>query len=137
MSLWILDTNHVTYLQHEHPNVVNRLASVTQEDVAITVVTAEEMIRGWLKLMNVQSERCIKAYEEFKNVLVYLETVNILDFDRKAYETYIELRKQVKIGTKDLQIAAIALSLDGTVVTCNQKDFCKVPNLKIEDWTLD
>jgi tRNA(fMet)-specific endonuclease VapC len=37
---------------------------------------------------------------------------------------------------KDMPIAAIALSVGGTIITCNQKYFAQVPHLKIEDWTL-
>jgi tRNA(fMet)-specific endonuclease VapC len=37
---------------------------------------------------------------------------------------------------KDMRISAIALSVGGTIITRNQKDFAQVPNLKIEDWTL-
>jgi predicted nucleic acid-binding protein len=49
----------------------------------------------------------------------------------------LQLRQQVRMNrTGDMRIAAIALSVDGIVVTRNQKDFEKVPNLKIEDWTL-
>ena len=51
----------------------------------------------------------------------------------------IFLKKQLtnRVGTKDLQIAAIALSVHGIVVTSNHKDFCQVPNLLIADWTLE
>ena len=35
-----------------------------------------------------------------------------------------------------MRIAAICLSVGGTIITRNQKDFTQVPNLKIEDWTL-
>jgi tRNA(fMet)-specific endonuclease VapC len=37
---------------------------------------------------------------------------------------------------KDMRIAAIALSVGGTIITYNQKDFSQVPGIKIEDWTL-
>jgi tRNA(fMet)-specific endonuclease VapC len=36
----------------------------------------------------------------------------------------------------DLKIAATALAYDATLLTANTKDFVKVPNLRIEDWTL-
>jgi len=46
------------------------------------------------------------------------------------------LKQKIRIGTQDLRIAAIALSLNGIVVTRNLKDFEKVPNLKILDWSI-
>ncbi len=138
MSLWILDTNHVIYLQNSHPNVLKHLSTVNSKDVAITAITAEEQIRGWFKVMNVNSDRCVWAYKGFKDTLTYLKKVNVLDFDENAYQIYQDLKKKLtnKVGTKDIQIAAIALSVKGIVVTSNHKDFCKVPDLQIEDWTI-
>ena len=40
------------------------------------------------------------------------------------------------IGPYDLQIAAIALAHDLTVVTHNTREFARVPGLKLEDWLL-
>ena len=138
MSLWILDTNHVIYLQNSHPNVLKHISTVNPKDVAITAITAEEQIRGWFKVMNVNSERCVWAYKGFKDTLTYLKKVNVLDFDENAYQIYRDLKQKLtnKVGTKDLQIAAIALSVKGIVVTSNHRDFCKVPDLQIEDWTI-
>jgi tRNA(fMet)-specific endonuclease VapC len=138
MSLWILDPNHVIYLQNLHPNILKHLATVKPTDIAITAITAEEQIRGWLKHMDVRSDRCIWAYQGFKDTLAKLKEVNILNFDANAYQVYLNLKKLLtnKVGTKDLQIAAIALSLNGIVVTSNHKDFSKIPNLQIEDWTI-
>ena len=138
MSLWILDTNHMTYLQHSHPNVLKHLSAINPKDVAITAITAEEQIRGWLKFMDVNSHRCLWAYKGFKETLTSLKRVNVLDFDENAYQIYRDLKKKLtnKVAKKDLQIAAISLSVKGIVVTSNHKDFCKVPDLQIEDWTI-
>jgi tRNA(fMet)-specific endonuclease VapC len=138
MSLWILDTNHVTYLENNHPNILKRLETMNPAHIAITAITAEEKIRGWLTEMNRSSDRWIWAYQGFKDTLAYLSVVNVLDFDANAYQVYLNLKKLLtnKVGTKDLQIAAIALSLNGIIVTSNHKDFCKIPNLQIEDWTI-
>ncbi len=59
----------------------------------------------------------------------------MLDFNEAAYAYYRDLlRQKIRVGTQDLRIAAIALSVNGIVVTRNQKDFGKVPNLQIENW---
>jgi predicted nucleic acid-binding protein len=41
------------------------------------------------------------------------------------------------MGTNDLAIAAIALSVGGVPVTRNTVDFQHVPNLVVEDWTIE
>jgi tRNA(fMet)-specific endonuclease VapC len=48
-----------------------------------------------------------------------------------------ELRRQkIRIGTRDLRIAATALVHNLTLVTRNHKDFSRVPALRIEDWSV-
>jgi tRNA(fMet)-specific endonuclease VapC len=37
----------------------------------------------------------------------------------------------------DARIAAIALAQDLILLTRNQRDFDKVPNLQTQDWTMD
>ena len=44
--------------------------------------------------------------------------------------------QRIRIGTQDLRIAAIALANNCIVVTRNRRDFARVPDLTIEDWTI-
>jgi tRNA(fMet)-specific endonuclease VapC len=63
--------------------------------------------------------------------------MEVLAFTPEAEAIYWQLKVQkVSIGSRDLRIASIALSLDATVVTRNLKDFRQVPDLKFEDWSV-
>lgn len=69
--------------------------------------------------------------------IVFFQRFQVLEFSLEAGTHYRSLKEQkLRIGSRDLRIAAIALSKNGIVVTRNQKDFSQVPELKIEDWLL-
>jgi tRNA(fMet)-specific endonuclease VapC len=60
----------------------------------------------------------------------------MLDYDEAAARQFTLLRGlRLSVGTMDLKIASIALSVRGILLTCNTKDFARVPSLKVEDWT--
>jgi tRNA(fMet)-specific endonuclease VapC len=60
-----------------------------------------------------------------------------LQFSEDAGNIYAELVKQkIRVGTQDLRIAAITLSVGVILITRNRKDFEKVTNLRLEDWTI-
>ncbi len=46
MSRFILDTDHLTLLQRGHPSLLARVAATPPEDLAITIITVEEQVRG-------------------------------------------------------------------------------------------
>ena len=47
MSLWILDTDHLTLWQNEHPLVKQRIEQVNRQEIAVTIISVEEQTRGW------------------------------------------------------------------------------------------
>jgi len=62
-----------------------------------------------------------------------------LAFDEASADPYAQTRCQLEktgqpIGPYDLQIAAIALQHNLTVVTHNVGEFSRVTGLKVEDW---
>lgn len=83
------------------------------------------------------SRETVLAYANLKSLLDDIQHINILDFTNDADDCYQDLVEQkIRVGTRDLRIAAIALSVNGIVVTRNRRDFEKVPGLKFEDWTV-
>ncbi len=137
MSLYVLDTDHASLFQRRHPGVVRRVLAVPDQDLATTVVSAEEQMRGWLSVLHRASgTRPIKAYALFHGALDYFRTIRLLDFDSAAFARYEELLHQkIRIGTKDLRIAAITLASNGVLVTRNARDFSQVQGLRLEDWS--
>jgi tRNA(fMet)-specific endonuclease VapC len=137
MSLYILDTDTVTFQQAGREILVHHLRSVSAESVCTTVVTLYEQLRGRLAMINraQTNPALIQAYEQLQKTVKYFSFVPILPFTSSAADQFETLRaKRVNIGTQDLRIASIVLSVNGILITSNRRDFGKVPGLIIEDW---
>lgn len=137
---WILDTDCLSLLQRGHPNLIERISNANPKQIFITIITAEEQLRGRLDIIRKASsgDDVSLAYLRLRDTLQDIRMLNLLDFTQEASNCYEDLLKQkIRIGTRDLRIAATALSVNGIVITRNRKDFIKVPNLKIEDWTVN
>jgi tRNA(fMet)-specific endonuclease VapC len=62
--------------------------------------------------------------------------MTVLEFDETAQAQYESVRSRVRrVGTLDLRISSIVLSLDATLLSRNLRDFRQVPGLRVEDWT--
>lgn len=139
MTLLILDTDHLSLWQRAHPQVSQQITRRGVIAIAITIITAEEQIRGRLDVIrHAEGEKRVLAYQRFRETLLFLRQVpTLLDFSADAERFHAELKRQkIRIGAQDLRIAAIALSVNGTIITRNHRDFEKIPGLTIEDWTL-
>lgn len=140
MSRYILDTDHLTLLQHYHPLILQRARVVGDYNIFITTITLEEQVRGRLAAINkasIKPEKLVVAYANLRKTFLYFRDVNLLDFNEAAYDCYQKLIQQrIRIGTQDLRIAAIALTNQAVLVTRNHKDFNKVPYISLEDWTI-
>lgn len=69
----------------------------------------------------------------------FLAPFSSLPFDDVCAVKCAEVRRALErqggtIGPHDLQIAAIALRHDLTLVTHNTREFARVPALRLEDW---
>ncbi len=73
---------------------------------------------------------------------IILAPLVIAEFDAEAAFAYGQLRTDLEaqgtpIGSLDTLIAGHAVSLGVKVVTNNEREFSRVPNLKVEIWVSD
>ena len=135
--MYVFDTDHISLYGRDFPEIVERVA-FTQTPLITTVVTVEEQIRGRMKQLaetKTDSHRS-QVYEWLTQTIRFLNAFEVLQYTVEAQQTFIRLRSErVRIGTRDLQIASIALAHGGVVLTRNRKDFAQVPGLTMEDWS--
>ncbi|MBA2692905.1 MAG: type II toxin-antitoxin system VapC family toxin [Rubrobacter sp.] len=130
----LLDTNICIFLiRRRSPEALRRFEEFEIGEVGVSVVTVSELRYGVEKSARVEQNR-----EALNKFLLPLE---IMDFDLDAAASYGRIRADLEkrgtpIGPLDTLIAAHAASLGATLATNNTREFERVPNLQIEDWTL-
>lgn len=129
-TFYVLDTDIVTHVQVGRQPVLQHLAAVPPDAVFTTVVTVREQLQGRLAAIDRAPEgtKLQQAYERLLATVQYFARVQVLPFTAAAAEQLKQLRGQrIRIGTQDLRIAAIVLSVKGVLVTANRRDYEKVP----------
>lgn len=135
----VLDTDHVTEIERGSAlggKLRNRL-EICDEHVSITIVTAEEQLRGWLAQIRRHNEpqRQIRPYARLQSRIAFYAEWRLLPWDEPSADQFERLRGQgIRIGTMDLKIASIALAFGATLLTRNLVDFSKVPGLQLDNW---
>lgn len=137
----ILDTDCVSLLERDNIDAAllrKRLAEASPPEIATTIITFEEQMRGWLaylaKARTLDDQ--LSAYDKLYRFLDNYRSIPVLPFEVIAAAEFRRLQNlKIRVGTMDLKIAAIALSQDALLITRNISDFEQVPNLKLADWT--
>jgi len=140
---FLLDTDHISILQKqsgpEYRAMMPRIAQVPRADLAFCIVSFHEQVLGcntYIAQAKTSAD-IVRGYLMFDRVLSAFAAARVLPFDAKASVVFDGLvSKRVRIATMDLRIASIALSQGSTLLTRNSRDFGRVPQLLIEDWTI-
>ena len=138
MSLFLLDTDHLTLYQMGHPQVLTNVVRHASDQLAIHVITVEEQLTGWQRALPQAKDdaRREQIYLRMALAVESLASWRVLPFSRAAMSRHASLvRQRLSVGSNDLKIAATALELHAIVVTRNRRDFARVPGLLHEDWT--
>jgi tRNA(fMet)-specific endonuclease VapC len=83
-----------------------------------------------------------KTTQNLSKLARFFDQFLILPFDESAAKIAGQVRSQLNklgtpIGVYDLQIAAIALANNLTLVTHNTREFGRVDGLNYEDWEIE
>lgn len=141
MSLFLLDTDHVSLLLGGHPSVGRRVAEVGERAV-MSLVTVQELFNGWVVRINGAREldEVVRLYDRLNRTLLLCQRIRVMEFDPLVAQVLQQvLRENPGLGKQrlkqDMRIAATALTNGAVMVTRNARDFSLVPGLRIEDWT--
>jgi tRNA(fMet)-specific endonuclease VapC len=138
VKLYVLDTDIAGFVQRRHPAVMKHLNALPDDaELVTTIITFGEDLSGWLPACRRATGGLAraKAYARLQQGLEFYLDKDCLPFDETAAAIFDQLRAQHKrIGTNDLAIAAITLSVNGILVTRNIVDFERIPGLVFEDW---
>jgi tRNA(fMet)-specific endonuclease VapC len=131
---YLLDTNICIYVRRRRPReVLARFAELKAGEAALSIVTYGELVYGMIKQHSPPSRHAVEQLEEFVGMIGVLPIG--LDVGSKYGEvrSFLESQGQI-IGSNDLWIAAHALSAELTLVTNNEREFRRVPGLRMENW---
>jgi len=130
---YMLDTNICIYTaKQDHPKVSARFNRLAFGEVGMSIVTYGELRFG--------AQRSDRPHESLRNLGILLEVIPVIGMNSGAGEHYgllrFELQRQGQmIGSNDLWIASHCLDLGLTLVTNNEREFERIPDLRIENWT--
>ncbi|OGJ52128.1 twitching motility protein PilT [Candidatus Peregrinibacteria bacterium RIFOXYB2_FULL_32_7] len=129
---YLLDTNICIYLiNKKNYKLIDKFEEIDKENINISAITVSELEYGITK-----SQYPIKNRLNLNKFLVPLNILPYTDNSAKIYgeiRAFLERKGQI-IGAMDLLIAAHALSLNLTLITNNEKEFKRIPSLKVENW---
>lgn len=129
---YLLDTNICIYIQRRKPGeVLVHFQKLKPGDAAISVITWGELLYGAERSQ--QRKRALQVLEEFKSLVPVLPMPENAGIAYGAIRASLESRGEL-IGNNDLWIAAHAKAAALTIVTNNEREFQRVPGLKVLNW---
>jgi tRNA(fMet)-specific endonuclease VapC len=130
---YLIDTNICIYIMNNRPvDVIKKFKQFNLGEIGISTITVSELQYGVAKSTHRKENQ--HRLDEF------LSPLEVLTYNEIAARTYGDIRFQLEkhgkpIGPLDLLIAAHALSQNLIIVTNNDKEFKRIKNLEVENWT--
>ena len=132
---YMLDTNICIFaIRNSNDNVLKKFHEHLDDELYISSITLAELMYG------VEKNR--KPEQNRNALLQFLTLIDIKEFSEKAAIEYGKIRAFLEnqgtpIGPLDTLIAAHAVSENMILVTHNTKEFLRIPDLTVENWTFE
>ena len=112
------------------PETVKAMKSMNPSQFALPYIVRAELLLGPAKANRPDRTRIVEQF---------CAAFQELPFDEKCAVAYAQIRAYLEaagtpIGPNETIIAATALANNATLVTCNVKEFRRVPLLRVERW---
>jgi tRNA(fMet)-specific endonuclease VapC len=129
---YLLDTCCISDFVKGQTNTVATLKNHRPLELAISSVTVMEIQYGLI--LNPQRARKIKKIIDDLLACIHIIAFNKVDaFHAAKIRSYLR-KRGIPIGSYDILIAGCALRNNLILVTSNESEFKRVPNLKLENW---
>ena len=131
----LIDTNICIYLiNKKYEYLLNKFESFNKSEILVSAVTVAELEFGIAKSLFPEKNRL--ALVEF------ISSFEIVPFTYEDTQSFGVIRAYLNkngtpIGPYDLQIAAQCLTRKLILVTNNEKEFKRIPNMMIENWIIE
>src|SRR5690349_20251439 len=122
--MYFLDTDTLSHFQTGHPQVIKKFQEFAEDEVAITVITVIEMMRGRFDfvLKAASATELLRAQYWLNKTEEFLAQFIVIPINQTACEYFEQLRAVSayrKIGRADLLIASITFANHAILVTRN------------------
>jgi tRNA(fMet)-specific endonuclease VapC len=134
------DADILTLLMRGDPICLQNASLTPADEQSITIVTAEEILRGRLHaIRQAQAGKGTltvdETYRRFERTLVDLRALAILSYSAQAEALVQAWRQQkIKVGISDMRIAATCIANTAKLISRNRRDFDLMPGLTVEYW---
>ena len=130
-ALYLLDTNILIAALKGNPDIKTRLETLPLSSMRLSTIVLGELEFGAEKSAHEERNRARLAVLAKRLPLVGIDT----DTTRHYAQVRAILERQgTPIGANDTWIAAQALTIQATLITDNEREFARVPNLPLENW---
>ncbi len=135
--MYLFDTDVLTNILKKKPSpfLIRRLGTISPEEQFISTITVAEIVYSAHK--SNRPEYHLKNLEE-----KLLPEVSVLPFDMEGAYLAGRIRAHLetagnRLAWADIQIAAISIVNNLTLISGNEKHFSRIPRLRIQNWLVE